>query len=151
MKNWIWAPALSVGIAAMAIVLVLAPAPQEKKTDEDAKMITTKSGLKYLDENVGDGAEAKKGDRVSVHYTGTLKSGKKFDSSRDRNEPFEFNLGAGEVIKGWDEGVAGMKIGGKRKLVIPAELGYGARGAGASIPPNSELHFDVELLGIKTK
>jgi FKBP-type peptidyl-prolyl cis-trans isomerase len=120
----------------------------------DGKMITTKSGLKYVDEKEGTGAEAKAGDKVSVHYTGTLASGKKFDSSRDRNEPFEFKLGAGAVIKGWDEGVAGMKVGGKRKLIIPPDLAYGKRGApdgrgGYAIPPDSELTFEVELLAIK--
>ena len=115
----------------------------DKKKDE---IITTKSGLKYIDVKVGDGAEAKKEDTVVVHYTGTLKDGKKFDSSRDRNEPFDFKLGVGQVIKGWDEGVAGMKIGGQRTLIIPASLGYGARGAGGVIPPNATLKFDVELL-----
>jgi FKBP-type peptidyl-prolyl cis-trans isomerase len=113
------------------------------------KVITTKSGLQYVDEQEGTGPEAKAGNTVSVHYTGTLQDGKKFDSSKDRNEPFEFRLGAGMVIKGWDEGVAGMKVGGKRKLIIPADLGYGARGAGGVIPPNAELTFEVELLGIK--
>ncbi len=112
-------------------------------------LITTKSGLKYEDIEVGDGKEAKAGDTVSVHYTGTLKDGKKFDSSKDRNQSFDFKLGEGRVIKGWDEGVAGMKIGGKRKLIIPPNLGYGGRGAGDIIPPNAELHFEVELLGIK--
>ncbi|MFQ3592534.1 MAG: FKBP-type peptidyl-prolyl cis-trans isomerase [Gemmataceae bacterium] len=113
-------------------------------------MVTTKSGLKYEDSKVGDGAEAKAGDTVEVHYTGWLaKDGKKFDSSLDRGEPFSFRLGAGMVIKGWDEGVAGMKVGGKRKLLIPAELGYGARGAGRAIPPNADLVFEVELLKIK--
>ena len=112
-------------------------------------MIKTKSGLQYIDVKVGDGAEAKKGDKVSVHYTGTLKDGKKFDSSKDRGEPFEFPLGAGRVIKGWDEGVAGMKVGGKRKLTIPPALGYGARGAGGVIPPNATLVFEVELLDVR--
>jgi FKBP-type peptidyl-prolyl cis-trans isomerase len=97
---------------------------------------------------VGKGAEATVGKTLSVHYVGTLVNGTKFDSSRDRNEPFEFTLGAGEVIRGWDEGFAGMKVGGKRKLTIPPELGYGARGQG-SIPPNSTLIFEVELLGVK--
>jgi FKBP-type peptidyl-prolyl cis-trans isomerase len=98
----------------------------------------------------GTGEAAKAGDRVSVHYTGTLKSnGKKFDSSLDRNEPFEFTLGGGQVIKGWDLGVAGMKVGGKRKLTIPSALGYGGRGAGKDIPPNADLVFEVELLAIK--
>lgn len=117
------------------------------------KMITTPTGLKYLDEQVGTGAEAVKGKLVSVHYTGWLDAagakGKKFDSSRDRNEPFMFPLGAGQVIPGWDQGVAGMKVGGKRTLFIPAVLGYGSRGAGGDIPPNANLIFDVELLGVK--
>jgi FKBP-type peptidyl-prolyl cis-trans isomerase FkpA len=113
-------------------------------------MITTPSGLKYEDTKVGEGAEAKQGQHVHVHYTGWLfndgQQGAKFDSSVDRNEPFAFALGAGMVIKGWDEGVAGMKIGGKRTLIIPPQLGYGARGAGGVIPPNATLKFDVELL-----
>lgn len=98
---------------------------------------------------VGEGAEAKSGDTVRVHYTGWLTDGTKFDSSVDRGEPFEFNLGAGEVIKGWDQGVAGMKVGGKRKLTIPPDLGYGDRGAGGLIPPGATLVFEVELLTIK--
>ena len=112
-------------------------------------MTTTNSGLQYDDETVGTGKEAKSGDTVDVHYTGWLKDGKKFDSSKDRGQPFSFQLGAGRVIKGWDEGVAGMKEGGKRKLVIPAELAYGARGAPGAIPPNAELTFEVELLKVK--
>ena len=115
----------------------------------DGKYVTTPSGLKYLDEVVGTGATPTRGQRVSVHYTGTLEDGKKFDSSRDRNEPFKFPIGTGQVIKGWDEGVATMKVGGKRKLVIPPDLGYGARGAGGVIPPNATLLFDVELLGVE--
>lgn len=103
---------------------------------------------KITDLRAGTGAEAKPGDSVSVHYTGTLEDGTKFDSSRDRGEPFTFPLGAGRVIKGWDVGVAGMKVGGHRKLEIPAEEGYGSRGAGAVIPPNSTLYFDVELLKV---
>jgi peptidylprolyl isomerase len=110
--------------------------------------VTTPSGLKYVDENVGDGKTPEKGKRVTVHYTGTLTDGKKFDSSRDRGQPFKFVIGVGQVIAGWDEGVMSMKVGGKRKLIIPANLGYGARGAGGVIPPNAELHFDVELLGV---
>ena len=112
------------------------------------KPVTTPSGLKYWELKKGAGAVAKAGDTVHVHYTGWLTDGKKFDSSVDRGSPFDFKLGAGMVIKGWDEGVAGMKIGGKRQLHIPAELGYGARGAGNAIPPNAELIFDVELLGL---
>lgn len=119
----------------------------DKKPEE--KVITTKSGLKYIDRKVGTGKEARAGDTVQVHYTGTLKDGKKFDSSLDRNEPFEFDLGRGMVIKGWDEGVAGMKEGGKRKLIIPSNLGYGEKGAGKVIPPGAELHFEVELLKVK--
>ena len=112
-------------------------------------MITTASGLQYEDQVVGTGVEAKAGKSVDVHYTGTLKDGKKFDSSVDRGKPFTFKLGAGQVIKGWDEGVAGMKVGGKRTLVIPPDLGYGARGAGGVIPPNATLKFEVELLDVK--
>ena len=115
-------------------------------------MITTNSGLQYDDTTVGTGEEAKSGQNVIVHYTGWLFNdgvqGGKFDSSKDRNDPFQFSLGAGMVIKGWDEGVAGMKIGGARTLIIPAALGYGARGAGGVIPPNATLKFDVELLGL---
>jgi FKBP-type peptidyl-prolyl cis-trans isomerase FkpA len=113
-------------------------------------MITTTSGLQYEDTTMGGGAEAKSGQHVHVHYTGWLynngQQGAKFDSSVDRNEPFVFTLGGGMVIKGWDEGVAGMKMGGKRTLIIPPQLGYGTRGAGGVIPPNATLKFDVELL-----
>ena len=106
------------------------------------------SGLEIQELKLGEGAEAKAGATVDVHYTGWLLDGSKFDSSVDRGKPFSFHLGAGEVIRGWDEGVAGMKVGGKRKLRIPAELGYGARGAGGVIPGNATLIFDVELLGV---
>jgi FKBP-type peptidyl-prolyl cis-trans isomerase FkpA len=115
-------------------------------------MITTPSGLQYEDTTVGTGPEARAGQQVSVHYTGWLYNdgvkGAKFDSSKDRNAPFDFGLGAGMVIKGWDEGVQGMKVGGARTLVIPPQLGYGARGAGGVIPPNATLLFEVELLGV---
>lgn len=109
----------------------------------------TDSGLKYEELVEGDGAVAAAGQQVSVHYTGWLTDGKKFDSSVDRNQPFDFALGRGQVIRGWDEGVAGMKVGGKRKLTIPPQLGYGARGAGGVIPPNATLVFEVELLDIR--
>jgi FKBP-type peptidyl-prolyl cis-trans isomerase FkpA len=115
--------------------------------------ITTDSGLQYEDTIVGDGAEAKAGQHVTVHYTGWLRNddgttGAKFDSSKDRNDPFEFSLGGGQVIKGWDEGVQGMKVGGARRLTIPSSLGYGPRGAGGVIPGNATLIFDVELLAV---
>jgi FKBP-type peptidyl-prolyl cis-trans isomerase FkpA len=116
-------------------------------------MQTTPSGLQYEDVVAGDGASAAAGQDVRVHYTGWLYqdgvAGRKFDSSKDRGQPFEFSLGAGMVIRGWDEGVAGMQVGGTRRLVIPPELGYGARGAGGVIPPNATLLFEVELLGVE--
>src|SRR5436309_3286391 len=126
-----------------------APAQDKDKDKKKEKIVTTKSGLKYEDLKLGTGPEAKSGDGVEVHYTGWLKDGTKFDSSKDRGKPFRFPLGAGRVIKGWDEGVAGMKEGGKRTLIIPPELGYGARGAPGAIPPNAELKFEVELLDVK--
>ncbi len=109
---------------------------------------TTPSGLIIEELTIGEGEEAIKGQGVVVHYSGWLESGKSFDSSKDRDEPFSFSLGVGHVIKGWDEGVQGMKVGGKRKLTIPPELGYGARSAGGVIPPNATLIFEVELLEV---
>jgi FKBP-type peptidyl-prolyl cis-trans isomerase len=127
------------------------PAPAQAQKEEKEKMWTkTDSGLQYRDVKEGTGPEAAKGQTAQVHYTGWLwvndAKGKKFDSSKDRGQPFDFPLGAGRVIKGWDEGVAGMKAGGKRELIIPPQLGYGSRGAGGVIPPNATLFFEVELL-----
>ena len=139
--------------ALAALVLVSLTAPSLAADGAPGKMTELANGLKYTDTNVGTGAEATKGHKVSVHYTGWLYNngakGAKFDSSLDRGQPFAFGLGAGQVIQGWDEGVAGMKVGGKRTLIIPPDLGYGARGAGGAIPPNATLMFDVELLGVQ--
>lgn len=136
-----------------ALISGTGPANAEDKKGEtpitSAQEITTPSGLKYVDLQVGSGDLAVTGSLVTVHYTGWLADGTKFDSSVDRRQPFSFPLGAGRVIKGWDEGVAGMKVGGKRKLTIPPDLGYGARGAGGVIPPNATLLFDVELLEVR--
>ncbi len=115
----------------------------------DANVVTTPSGLKYVELKEGTGATPQPGQTVEVHYVGTLEDGTKFDSSRDRGQPFSFKIGVGQVIKGWDEGLSTMKVGGRRKLIIPPDLGYGARGAGNVIPPNSTLLFDVELLAVK--
>ena len=116
---------------------------------DPAALTTAPSGLRYQDLSAGQGAEATEGATALVHYTGWLTDGKKFDSSRDRGEPFAFRVGAGQVIAGWDEGVAGMKVGGRRKLVIPASLGYGQGGAPPVIPPGATLVFDVELLEVR--
>jgi len=135
------------------LVLALALSPACSKVDEPQKSgfspTMTEQKLEMVDEVVGTGREAKTGDKVKVHYTGTLTNGEKFDSSRDRNEPFGFTLGKGEVIKGWDQGVVGMKVGGKRKLTIPSDLGYGAQGSPPKIPGGATLKFDVELIAVE--
>ena len=144
-------------IAALPVVAVLfltaaCADPQNGKAAQaqtEGKETVTSTGLKYVDLEVGEGAEAVSGKAVEVHYTGWLENGTKFDSSLDRQEPFTFRLGAGEVIEGWDQGVAGMKVGGKRKLTIPPGLAYGSRAVGGVIPANSTLLFEVELLGVK--
>ena len=138
---------IAVSVVMAAFFAVPAFAAQKIK-DRGVKTVTTASGLKYVDMVVGKGASPTVGKQVTVHYTGTLENGTKFDSSVDRKEPFSFVIGVGQVIKGWDEGVKSMKVGGKRKLIIPSKLGYGARGAGGAIPPNATLLFDVELLDI---
>ncbi len=130
---------------------IITPQPENAQATNGASMdnyTTTADGLKYMDETVGSGQEAKTGDTVMVNYVGTLENGTKFDSSYDRNTPFTTRIGVGQVIKGWDEGIVGMKVGGKRKLIIPPDLGYGSQPAG-SIPPNSTLIFEVELLSVK--
>jgi FKBP-type peptidyl-prolyl cis-trans isomerase len=134
--------------AAPAAPVVDAPVPRPAAVRRSAVTVT-ETGLTIEDLRVGTGAEAKAGDTVTVHYVGTLPDGAKFDSSRDRGTPFEFKLGAGQVLKGWDEGVVGMKIGGLRRLTIPPRLGYGARGAAGVIPSNATLVFEVELLEVR--
>ncbi|HEY8246042.1 MAG TPA: FKBP-type peptidyl-prolyl cis-trans isomerase [Hyphomicrobium sp.] len=140
-------------LALFALSAAIACAAVTPTRAQEGKTMTTTSGLTIADTKVGTGAEARPGNSCVMHYTGWLyeggAKGTKFDSSLDRGEPFEFPLGAGRVIKGWDEGVAGMKVGGKRTLIIPPQLGYGARGAGGVIPPNATLMFDVELLDVK--
>jgi peptidylprolyl isomerase len=138
--------ALAVGTGA---AFAATPAPAAPQTAKVGQKMTTPSGLEYVDETTGTGPAPKTGQHVTVHYVGTLTDGVKFDSSRDRNEPFTFAIGEGEVIAGWDEGVATMHVGGRRKLIVPPQLGYGAAGAGGVIPPNATLIFDVELLAVK--
>ncbi|EKQ67831.1 FKBP-type peptidyl-prolyl cis-trans isomerase [Leptolyngbyaceae cyanobacterium JSC-12] len=132
-------------VVAMPLAAEVPTPTPAKNVEVSNNYVTTPTGLKYLDLVEGSGETPQAGQTVSVHYTGTLEDGSKFDSSRDRSRPFQFKLGAGQVIKGWDEGIASMKVGGRRQLVIPPELGYGSRGIGP-IPPNSTLIFDVELL-----
>jgi peptidylprolyl isomerase len=139
--------------AAVALAILAVSMPFGRSDAAGNQVTEMPDGLKYTDTKVGDGATAKAGNKVSVNYTGWLyengAKGKKFDSSLDRGQPFQFTLGAHQVIAGWDEGVAGMKVGGKRTLIIPPELGYGARGAGGAIPPNATLIFDVDLLQVQ--
>jgi peptidylprolyl isomerase len=136
-------------ILAFSFSIISCSSTKTAKSDNSPKMITTPSGLQYYDIVEGTGPMPKTGQKVSVHYVGTLQNGNKFDSSRDRNQPFQFNIGTGSVIKGWDEGVATMKVGGKRQLIIPPGLAYGSRAMGDKIPANSTLIFEVELLDIK--
>src|SRR5438876_7263041 len=139
--------------AAVALAVIAAIAPPGRSDAATNEVTQMPNGLKYTDTKTGDGATATAGKKVSVYYTGWLSDngakGKKFDSSVDRGQPFQFTLGAKQVIAGWDEGVAGMKVGGTRTLTIPPELGYGARGAPGAIPPNATLIFDVELIGVQ--
>lgn len=149
-----------IGLAASQLFAEEKPAAGGQKTaaesketiKKDSKIVKTASGLQYEILKEGNGQSPKPGDRVKVHYVGTLADGgKKFDSSKDRGEPFEFFIGKGQVIQGWDEGVVSMKVGETRKLIIPPDLGYGSRGAGGAIPPNATLIFEVELLGVNSK
>ena len=135
-------------MCAMLMMALAVPAFAAKEETKTGKTVTTASGLKYVDQVIGKGASPATGKQVKVHYTGTLENGKKFDSSVDRKEPFVFKIGMGQVIAGWDEGVMTMKVGGKRRLIIPSQLGYGSAGAGGVIPPNATLIFDVELLEV---
>ncbi|MDX9955654.1 MAG: FKBP-type peptidyl-prolyl cis-trans isomerase [Anaerolineae bacterium] len=138
---------MKIGLMAMVVVLLLAGCGGKNPAEEET--VTTKTGLQYVDIKVGEGDMPKLGDTVVVHYTGWLEDGTKFDSSVDRGEPFEFSIGLGQVISGWDEGVGTMRVGGVRKLIIPPDLGYGAGGAGGVIPANATLIFEVELLEIR--
>ena len=140
-----------ISVLSLVGLTVFTFAEEKKMSSNEAagQVVTTESGLQYIDLVVGTGRQAELGDTATVHYTGWLADGRKFDSSVDRKEPFSFRVGAGQVIKGWDEGVGTMKVGGKRKLTVPPQLGYGARGAGNVIPPNATLTFVVELLGLR--
>jgi len=141
---------LVTGLTAEALAGQAGKKGPKSKTPPKSKIVRTKSGLKYQDIKIGRGAGPKSGQMVVVHYTGWLTNGTKFDSSKDRGRPFEFPIGQGHVIKGWDEGVMTMKVGGKRKLIIPPHLGYGAEGTpDGTIPGNATLVFEVELLGVK--
>jgi FKBP-type peptidyl-prolyl cis-trans isomerase FkpA len=140
---------LGIVVGAAVLAVLVAACAQSQAPGGGGNEVTTVSGLKYTDTKIGTGAEAKAGQTAVVHYTGWLTDGKKFDSSKDRGQPFSFPLGGGRVIKGWDEGVQGMKVGGSRKLTIPADLGYGAQGAGGVIPPNATLVFEVDLLELR--
>lgn len=155
LEQWMAAPARSDAAPPVQLASaaadgegILAELSEDTMAENTPEVVTTESGLQYIDQVEGTGAQPQPGQTVVVHYTGTLEDGTKFDSSRDRNRPFSFPLGAGRVIKGWDEGIATMKVGGQRRLIIPPDLGYGARGAGGVIPPNATLIFDVELLRI---
>jgi FKBP-type peptidyl-prolyl cis-trans isomerase len=136
-------------VVAAGVLTLLLLSGGEGGGEDTSDFVKMPSGLFYKDLKEGSGKEAKDGDTVFVHYVGTLKNGKEFDANRKGSKPFNFKLGAGEVIRGWDEGVAGMKVGGVRRLIIPPQLGYGSRGAPPDIPPNAELHFDVELVKVK--
>jgi peptidylprolyl isomerase len=147
------APAVALALSLVVSTGSRAANPGQADESKSKKMTKTESGLQYLDDKEGTGESPKTGQTCVMHYTGWLweneAKGKKFDSSKDRGQPFEFTIGVAEVIKGWDEGVATMKVGGKRQLLIPPKLGYGARGYGRVIPPNATLLFEVELLGVK--
>ncbi len=136
-------------LAAAAMATACNKTPPEPDTTPRVRPAAVKDEFKIVDEATGTGAEAKEGSEVKVHYTGKLKNGTQFDTSRDRGEPFAFTVGKGQVIPGWDKGVVGMKVGGKRKLTIPADLGYGDRGSPPKIPPKATLLFDIELLEVK--
>ena len=142
-------PAIAANLSDPSTIIAQSTISKETSTMNLENAIATPSGLKYIDTEVGTGESPTTGSTVKVHYTGTLTDGKKFDSSVDRGQPFSFKIGVGQVIKGWDEGLSTMKVGDRRQLIIPSELGYGARGAGGVIPPNATLIFDVELLDIK--